>query len=100
MFIERGFAWCKDSGFNSMVTMQSWMFLSSYEAMREKLLQDRTLSCMVHMGNGVMGIAFGTAATVMLNNHINNYAGSFSYCENDDVNEFGIPKQFLYKMND
>lgn len=49
---------------------------------------------MVHMGNGVMGIAFGTAATVMLNNHISNYAGSFSYCENDDVNEFGIPKQF------
>lgn len=94
MFIERGFAWCKDSGFNSMVTMQSWMFLSSYEAMREKLLQDRTLSCMVHMGNGVMGIAFGTAATVMLNNHVNNYEGSFSYCENDDVNEFGIPKQF------
>lgn len=94
IFIERGFNWCKDSGFNSMVTMQSWMFLSSYEAMREKLLQDRTLSCMVHMGNGVMGIAFGTAATVMLNNHISNYAGSFSYCENDDVNEFGIPKQF------
>ncbi|ALV75025.1 BREX-1 system adenine-specific DNA-methyltransferase PglX [Acinetobacter johnsonii] len=94
IFIERGFVWCKASGFNSMVTMQSWMFLSSYEAMREKLLQDRTLSCMVHMGNGVMGIAFGTAATVMLNNHVNNYEGSFSYCENDDVNEFGIPKQF------
>ena len=94
MFIERGFAWCKDSGFNSMVTMQSWMFLSSYETMREKLLQDRTLSCMVHMGNGVMGIAFGTAATIMLNKYISNYAGSFSYCENDDVNEFGTPKQF------
>ena len=94
MFIERGFSWCKGNGFNSMVTMQSWMFLSSYEAMREKLLQDRTLSCMVHMGNGVMGIAFGTAATVMLNKHVSNYAGSFSYCENDDVNEYGVPKQF------
>ncbi|WP_407532786.1 BREX-1 system adenine-specific DNA-methyltransferase PglX [Acinetobacter baumannii] len=94
MFIERGFNWCKDSGFNSMVTMQSWMFLSSYEAMREKLLQDRTLSCMVHMGNGVMGIAFGTAATIMLNKYISNYAGSFSYCENDDLSEYGIPKQF------
>lgn len=94
MFIERGFNWCKDNGFNSMVTMQSWMFLSSYEAMREKLLQDRTLSCMVHMGNGVMGIAFGTAATIMLNKYISNYAGSFSYCENDDVNEYGVPKQF------
>ncbi len=94
MFIERGFNWCKDSGFNSMVTMQSWMFLSSYEAMREKLLQDRTLSCMVHMGNGVMGIAFGTAATVMINNHIRNYSGSFSYCENNDLNENGVPKHF------
>ena len=94
MFIERGFAWCKESGFNSMVTMQSWMFLSSYEAMREKLLKDRTLSNMVHMGNGVMGIAFGTAATVMLNKHISDYEGSFSYCENDDVNEDGVPKQF------
>ncbi|ENX25799.1 hypothetical protein F891_03118 [Acinetobacter sp. CIP 101966] len=94
MFIERGFAWCKDNGFNSMVTMQSWMFLSSYEAMREKLLNNKTLSCMVHMGNGVMGIAFGTAATVMLNKHVSNYAGSFSYCKNDDVNEHGVPKQF------
>ncbi|MDO7417449.1 BREX-1 system adenine-specific DNA-methyltransferase PglX [Acinetobacter baumannii] len=94
MFIERGFGWCKDSGFNSMVTMQSWMFLSSFEAMREKLLQNRTLSCMVHMGNGVMGIAFGTAATVMQNNYVSNYAGSFSYCENNDVNGYGVPKEF------
>jgi SAM-dependent methyltransferase len=37
MFMERGFGWCKASGFNSMVTMQSWMFLSSFEAMREKI---------------------------------------------------------------
>lgn len=97
MFIERGFAWSKDSGFNSMVTMQSWMYLSSYEAMREKLLKDRTFSCMAHMGNGVMGIAFGTAATIMLNKHIGDYAGSFSYCEYDDLNENGVPKQFPVK---
>ncbi len=50
MFIERGFAWCKNSGFNSMVTMQSWMFLSSYEAMREKILQDRKIQMMAHLG--------------------------------------------------
>jgi len=94
MFIERGFGWCKPTGFNSMVTMQSWMFLSSYEDMRAKLLQQRTLSCMVHMGNGVMGIAFGTAATVMLNGHVFNYAGSFSYCENEDIQEAERPKEF------
>jgi hypothetical protein len=94
MFIERGFEWCNPSGFNSMVTMQSWMFLSSYEAMRDKLLSQRTLSCMVHMGNGVMGIAFGTAATVMLRSHFSDYAGSFSYCENDDIGEDEKPKAF------
>ena len=94
MFIERGFQWCKPTGFNSMVTMQSWMFLSSYQAMREKLLQKHTLSCMVHMGNGVMGIAFGTAATIFINPHVNDYAGSFSYCDNDDLTEEGIPTQF------
>jgi type II restriction/modification system DNA methylase subunit YeeA len=97
MFIERGFEWCKPNGFNSMVTMQSWMFLSSYEAMREKLLKQRTLSCMVHMGNGVMGIAFGTAATIFTNQHINDYAGSFSYCDKDDLNDNGIPVQFPVK---
>jgi SAM-dependent methyltransferase len=94
MFIERGFAWCKPMGYNSMVTMQSWMFLSSFETMREKLLKERTLSCMVHMGNGVMGIAFGTAATTFLNQHVNDYASSFSYCDNDNLTEQDIPEQF------
>jgi hypothetical protein len=50
MFIERGFEWCKSSGFNSMVTMQSWMFLSSYEAMRKKLIVERTISTFVQIG--------------------------------------------------
>ena len=50
MFMERGFGWCKPSGFNSMVTMQSWMFLSSYEAMREKLLTQRTIQSLVQIG--------------------------------------------------
>ena len=94
IFMERGFGWCKPTGFHSMVTMHNWMFLSSYEAMRERLLQARTLNSMVHMGNGVMGIAFGTAATVMLNQHISNYAGDFCYCENDELTEAGVPRSF------
>ena len=47
-----------------MVTMQSWMFLSSYERLRRRLLEEVTIESMVHMNNMVMGIAFGTAATV------------------------------------
>lgn len=97
MFIERGFGWCRPNGFNCMVTMQSWMFLSSYEAMRERLISSKTLSCMVHMGNGVMGIAFGTAATIILNKHIDDYLGSFSYCAIDDLNEKSEPVHFPVK---
>jgi hypothetical protein len=51
MFMERGFEWNKQSGFNSMVTMQSWMFLSSFESMREKLLRERTIQTMAHLGS-------------------------------------------------
>lgn len=50
MFIERGFGWCKPTSFNSMVTMQSWMFLSSYEDMREKILRERMVSTFIHIG--------------------------------------------------
>jgi hypothetical protein len=94
MFMERGFEWCKPTGFNSMVTMQSWMFLSSYEVMRQKILHERTLSCMAHMGNGVMGIAFGTAATVAMCRRVNNYTGSFSFCDSSDLNDSGNPISF------
>lgn len=97
MFMERGFEWCKPCGFNSMVTMQSWMFLSSYEEMRSNLLSHKTLSNMVHMGNGVMGIAFGTAATVFFGRHVDGYDGSFSYCESSDINGNGIPTRFPVK---
>jgi hypothetical protein len=94
MFIERGFEWCKPSGLNGMVTMQSWMFLSSFEVMRANLLNANTLSTMVHMGNGVMGIAFGTAASVFWNKHISGHETSFSYCEVDDIDENGVPQSF------
>ncbi len=50
MFIERGFSWCKATGFNSMVTMQAWMFLSSYEAFRRRLLVANTVSSLLQIG--------------------------------------------------
>jgi hypothetical protein len=94
IFIERGFNWLKQAGFNSMVTMQSWMFLSSYEKMREHLLDNYTIETMTHMGNGVMKIAFGTNATIFRNVHMGGYKGFYSYVENDDVNEDGVPYEF------
>jgi len=50
MFIERGFSFCKPSGLNSMVTMQSWMFLSSYDEFRKKLLSNRSVINLTQIG--------------------------------------------------
>ncbi|MBN0531239.1 Eco57I restriction-modification methylase domain-containing protein, partial [Pseudomonas aeruginosa] len=61
MFIERGFDLTPKFGYSAMVTMQSWMFLSSYEALRERILSETSIECMVHMANMVMGIAFCTS---------------------------------------
>jgi type II restriction/modification system DNA methylase subunit YeeA len=99
IFIERGFGWLKRAGFNSMVTMQSWMFLSSYESMRENILNTKTIENMAHMGNGVMKIAFGTNATSFRNLHINGYKGFFSYTDNNDISDEGVPIKFPTKNN-
>ncbi|QIC65688.1 BREX-1 system adenine-specific DNA-methyltransferase PglX (plasmid) [Acinetobacter indicus] len=81
MFIERGFEWCKNNGFNSMVTMQSWMFLSSYEAMREKILQDRTIQTMAHLGARafpeISGEVVQATAFVMQGTHLNGFKPVF-----------------------
>lgn len=87
MFIERGFHFLRENGRHAMVTMQSWMFLSSYESLRTRLLGEATLNCMAHMGNGVMGIAFGTAATVFQKLRLADSRGSFTWIEWADIQD-------------
>ena len=78
-FIRRGFGFIKKNGYNCMVTMQSWMFLASYEKMRDAILSNYTISNLMHMDNMVMGIAFGTAVTVFRGDCLNNYKGTYNY---------------------
>jgi hypothetical protein len=84
-FIERGLAMIKPSGYSCMVTMQSWMFLSSFENMRKKILSERTIINLLHMENMVMGIAFGTAVTNLYGRHITDYKGRYNYITMKDI---------------
>lgn len=86
-FIERGLDWIKPTGYNCMVTMQSWMFLSSFETMRKKILSTRTITNLLHMENMVMGIAFGTAVTNLYGRHINDYKGQYHYMTMKDIDD-------------
>ncbi len=97
-FIKRGIEILKPNGFNCMVTMQSWMFLSSFETMRKKLLENATIITLMHMENMVMGIAFGTAVTNFRRKYIENYKGTYNHIKLQDIDE-NIPKQFPVPEN-
>lgn len=49
-FIERGFNLVEDKGYAAMVTMQSWMFLGSFEKMRASLIDGKAIVSMAHLG--------------------------------------------------
>lgn len=98
VFIEHGNEMVKRAGFNCMVTMQSWMFLSSFEKMRVNALQTKTITNLMHMENMVMGIAFGTAVTVFQNVAVHGYKGTYNQIKLQDI-ENDVPKQFPAQGN-
>lgn len=81
MFIERCAKMCVTNGFISMVTMQSWMFLSSFEDLRKSILNEKTLVTMAHLGarafDTIGGEVVSTTAFSLLNGHVKDYRGGF-----------------------
>jgi hypothetical protein len=51
-FMKRSSDFCRPGGYISMVTMHSWMFLSSFKAVRVWLLERHGLESLVHLGAG------------------------------------------------
>lgn len=98
--IERFLKLTKPNRYCSMVTMQSWMFLTSYQKFRENILSKSTITTLTHMGNNVMGIAFGTSATVWKNNCLTNYKAIYSYIDNSDIGIGNSPIKFPITNND
>ncbi|WP_096152435.1 BREX-1 system adenine-specific DNA-methyltransferase PglX [Enterobacter hormaechei] len=81
MFMQHAFSLLKENGFNAQVNMQSWMFLSSYEALRAWLLDNKTFITMAHLGPRAFGQISGevvqTTAWVINNLHTESYQPVF-----------------------
>ena len=99
VFLEKGLEMIKDYGFNCMVTMQSWMFLSSFEKFRKKLIETTTISNLLHMDNMVMRIAFGTSATVFRKINLRNYNSTFYHVKLSDVENDIVNPLFFNDKN-
>ncbi|MEN1927590.1 BREX-1 system adenine-specific DNA-methyltransferase PglX [Luteimonas sp. MJ250] len=70
-FIERSYKLASSTGHSAMVTMQSWMFLSSFQKMREQILRGKTIRTMAHLGARAFGSISGEVVqttTFVLNN--------------------------------
>ena len=50
VFIERCNEFTKKDCYSSMITMQSWMFLSSYETLRKNLIEKTEIKSLNHLG--------------------------------------------------
>lgn len=70
-FIERGYSLAKGRGYAAMVTMQSWMFLGSFEKMRGKLIDGKSIVTMTHLGprafDAIGGEVVSVTADVLYN---------------------------------
>lgn len=96
MFMETNFV--KPNGFTAVVTMQAWMFLSSYEKMRINLMSSKNVICLMQMESMVMRIAFGTAVTVYRNYHLKSYVGTYHQIKLRDIID-DVPREFPVKEN-
>ena len=81
IFMERAFSLLRPNGYNAQINMQSWMFLSSYEKLREWLLHNATIITMAHMGSrafdSISGEVVSTTAFVIKNSAYPNYSGAY-----------------------
>ncbi|WP_047306815.1 BREX-1 system adenine-specific DNA-methyltransferase PglX [Pseudomonas fluorescens] len=81
MFIERNLNLAVPAGAVAMITMQSWMFLSSFEALRSRILNQHTILSMAHLGarafDSIGGEVVSTTAFVLENQHKPEYKGAY-----------------------
>ncbi|OWG36866.1 SAM-dependent methyltransferase [Stutzerimonas stutzeri] len=94
VFMDRSRELIVNKGFSAMVTMQSWMFLPSYELLRKGLLEGGHFSSLAHLENGLMGIAFGTVAAIWNKGSEESASGVFFSVARSDVESNEFVKKF------
>ena len=80
VFIEVCSRMAKQNGYQAMITQHAWMFLSSFEKLREKMMLTETVN-MAHLGarafEEIGGEVVQTTSFVRVRTHIDNYKGVY-----------------------
>lgn len=101
-FMERCLAFSVDNGKVGMINMQSWMFLSSYERLREDLLAKYNIDSLLHLGPNAFDEIKGEVvqcATFVIAKHKPDEFGGTYYRLVDGDNSSDKERSFLNKEN-
>ena len=101
VFIERCGKMIMENGYQSMITQHSWMFLSSFEKLRKKMMKNEIIN-MAHLGarafEEIGGEVVQTTSFVQCVKHIAGYKGT--YCRLVEPNsQDGKEEMFITKRN-
>ena len=101
VFIERCGEMLKKNGYQAMITMHSWMFLSSFEKLRENVVQF-SIENMAHLGarafEEIGGEVVQTTTFVIKKTHIQNFKGIYIRLVEPNTQK-SKEKMFLLKNN-
>lgn len=99
-FIERSIEFVPKYGYTGLVTMESWMFLSSFESLRSKLIKETKIHSLSHFGWHIMRIAFGTVSFILENDKPDeSFKGIYSYMDYNNINK-DIERPICFPLKD
>ena len=92
----------KENAAFSLINLPSWLFLSTFEGLRNYYLANYTFNSLLHMGRGIFGVDFGSVAfTVEKKKIVNAYGNYFRLHERNFQHIYfeDIEKLFIYSKD-
>lgn len=101
-FMEAGWNMLLPNGILGMINLPSWLFLSSFEKLRYKLIKEKHIDSLLHMGRGIFGVDWGSTAFIIQNQQLDKdskyfklHKRNFQHLYPEDIKEI-----FLKGKND
>ena len=100
IFMEKTINICKSKGFISMINIPVWMFLSSYEKMRDWMMKKVEVVNLLHLGRGIFGADFGTTSFVLSNHYLKGYKGIYErlFDKQSSVDNIELKEQWFHEQ--
>jgi len=103
VFIEKCMKFTRKGYYLSLVTPESWMFITSFYKLRKLIINTCTISTLNHLGFKAFETGFGTVAIVMSKRILKNFIGTYiDLNENEknlDIAFFEEKRKYMSQSN-